>query len=1596
MSRRLRHILLFILLTPLILFFLGAVALYIPWVQDVAIRHVTEKIRESFEMEVHIGRLRLGFPAELSVHNLHIIPEEADTLLSVSRLELALSLRPLFSGEVTLPRASIEGLRFRQQDSLGLTQTQVVISRGGLEALHIDLQGKRVSFGLLQTQGGRIFYSSTDTISSPSTPLDWRIHAEEIRLSDTELQVRLPMDSLYLASEVDLLHLRSGDLDVKTNELSLTSGVLSASRLSYASDEQPPVTQYLDPSHLVLSDISLELQDLHSLGRELRFSVKKGKAQERSGFALTQLQGAYRMDSLGMSLSNLALRSDYSAIYGEFELPWSIFEREHKGSFYTILDGAVGAEDVRLLSGRNLLEIGEADRGDVQSKQTSLTGPIDFALHTRGSADSLWIEQGQLLWGGVLDLSVSGSLTNVDRPAHRGGSLSLEGGLQVGASTLLALVSPELARQYSLPEGLTFKGKLGFGGGLDHLQMKLAESNGMLELSGSYNELTEAYNFKANSRGFNLARYMRQTTLGELTAEAEFSGRGLDWRSKHTRSSAKIRLHNLAYAGRQLTDVTLDGSLKAGAMALAINSFNDGLNLAVQLDGLLTPSGVYSSIVLDTEDLDLERWGLRDLPFKLKGQLSGELRTDYKQTHSLATTVRDMKLSLAGREILPKEVQLQAQTTPTTSALRLSSGDLLMDTRIGAGADSLGRLFPRLSTFWQQIQKQVVDTAAISLRLEDVFTELPEVSLSFTMGTDNALRPYLAEERLSIGSLSARLDLSNEGELRGQVTAQNIRQDTLRISTVSLGVNTLRVPRRGVELSPENPYQVINDTDSLVLLDLSYAITRERYRSQEGYTVSGNVRSNLQEARGQLAWVDMAGNLRHKIALEASWSGPHYALRLSDPSLLVSYRSLDVNPDNTIRIDKRTLGIDGDLRLTGPSGELLSLQSTYDVHSKHQDVLLQVQRLNLEDYRMPSLPDLGGIVFADVRYGRTGNWTDQPTITGDLSVQKLRYEDKELGHFATALFYEPRTDRSHYISAEMSYQGNEAFSLDAIYYPERRGDALSGSLALKALPLEVANPFLHRYGLNLGGRTSGNLVLSGSLVSPRLEGNIRSVEAHVHLEQYATKLELDSIPLRLDREALHFDHYALRSSKDNRNPLYVDGRINLSGSQAMTADLRLRASDMTLLNQSRPRTEREDVYGRLIASTDMTLRGRLDALKVRGRIDIQGGSNFVYVLREGGLDVGERGQELLSFVDFADTLFVRESVQESKLGGLDVNLALHIDPSVRFGVDLTADGTDYMRVQGGGDMQFSYPPYGEMRLIGRYNMSGGGQLHYTIPIVGGKLFEISPTGYLRFGGNLYNPYINFKATQQVKATVGSASKKTSFLVGLEVKDQIEDIKLGFELSAPEDLTVQNTLSTMTAEERGKQAIGLMATGMFLAGRTGGKLKFDSALTSFLQAQINKAAGTLLRDTDINIGMETHDGSSGGVYTDYIYSFSRRFYNDRIRVVVGGKIQSGNVPSSKEQTLIDNVALEYQLDRAGEQYLRIYHKRITDNVLEGEHTETGLGYLIKRKLSRPSDLFRFHRPESNLPVSNESTPWDAVPMVLPADTTSNTIKNEEDR
>ena len=79
---------------------------------------------------------------------------------------------------------------------------------------------------------------------------------------------------------------------------------------------------------------------------------------------------------------------------------------------------------------------------------------------------------------------------------------------------------------------------------------------------------------------------------------------------------------------------------------------------------------------------------------------------------------------------------------------------------------------------------------------------------------------------------------------------------------------------------------------------------------------------------------------------------------------------------------------------------------------------------------------------------------------------------------------------------------------------------------------------------------------------------------------------------------------------------------------------------------------------------------------------------------------------------------------------------------------------------------------------------------------------------------------------------------------------------------------------------------------------------------------------------MNFGIETNNGEeTGQTSTDYNFQFAKRFWNNRIRVVIGGKVSTGN-NVQQDESFIDNISLEYRLDNSGTRYVKLFHIRTT--------------------------------------------------------------------
>ena len=287
-------------------------------------------------------------------------------------------------------------------------------------------------------------------------------------------------------------------------------------------------------------------------------------------------------------------------------------------------------------------------------------------------------------------------------------------------------------------------------------------------------------------------------------------------------------------------------------------------------------------------------------------------------------------------------------------------------------------------------------------------------------------------------------------------------------------------------------------------------------------------------------------------------------------------------------------------------------------------------------------------------------------------------------------------------------------------------------------------------------------------------------------------------------------------------------------------------------------------------------------------------------------------------------------------------------------------------------MRMQYNTSDGIILRGRYTINSG-EMKYELPVIPLKTFTIAEGSYIEFTGDPMNPRLSLTATETTKSTVGTSSgngRVVDFVCGVKVSKTLQNMGLEFTIDAPEDMTIHNQLQSMTVEERGKQAVAMLTTGMYLAEGNTSSFTMNSALSAFLNSQINQISGKALRTLDIGFGVDNSISNTGQLHTDYSFKFARRFWNNRLKISIGGKLSTGADVAMKDETFFDNVTAEYRVLPASNFYLNLFYQRDSYDWLEGNVSRFGGGFTWKKKLGSLRDLFRWGGTETITPDSTK--------------------------
>lgn len=1477
------------------------VLLYVPPVQNLIRREVTAYASKATGMQIQVERIDLRFPLNLLVRGVEVI-QQPDTLLSLESLNVRVQAWPLLKGKVEVDEVTLSRVAFNSANLIDGMEIKGVLGRFFLQSHGVDLSNETAVINATELSDTHVQMLMNDTTTTPkdttaSAPVNWKVDLHQLKLKNVSFSMQLPADSMRMAAHIGEATIDDAQADLKNQFYGLKQFLLSGTSASYDTGAAKPVEGF-DASHIAVRDVSIGLDSLLYKGRDMKAVIREFTMNERSGLSVTSLTGrAFSNDSI-ISVPGLKLQTPHSEIDLSAHTYWELVNIPTTGRLSANLNAYIGKEDVMLFTG------GLPD----SFKEAYPFRPLVIRAGTDGNLKEMQISRFTADLPGAFSLEGEGILENLADSITRSGTIGLK--MKTQNLNFLTGLSGEVPNgTLVIPDSMNLVAQVDIKGPEYKANLHLKEGQGAMNVNAALNTATEVYKADLKIDNLQLHHFLPKDSIYELSLSAAADGRGLDVMSYRSYAKLDLALDRLHYAQYHLSNVHLTGALKGALVTANLTSDNELLKMTTDAEYNLAHSYPDGKVTVDVTRLDLHELGLMPEPMKrpLAFNLSAEARQNRVFTHFISG---DMKLNLSARS-------------------------------------GVNPLISQSIRFVDVLMKQIDEK---ELNHAELRKALPTAVLSFSAGKENPLAYFLATKNMSYHDASMKFGMAPDWGINGKAAVYALKVDTLQLDTVFFTVKqdtTLMKLRAGVINGPKNPQfsfsttltGEIRDRDAELLVD---------YKNGKGET-------------GVLLGVNA------RPLFEGQGKGNGIAFTLIPEKPIVAFQQFHFNENHNWIYLHKNMRVYANVDMWDEEGMGFRVHSMQGDTVSLQNIDVEIRRIRLQEITsvLPYFPEVTGLFSLEAHYIQTEK---DLQLSAEASIDELTYERQRIGDIALGATWLPGEQGKQYLNAYLNHDQVEVLVADGKLLPTRTGkDSLEVNTTLEHFPLRVANAFIPDQMVTLSGDMDGNLNITGSTEQPLINGELVLDSVAVFSSQYGARFVFDNRPVQIKNNRLLFDKFAIYTT--SKNPFTIDGYVDFRDMSRPMANLNMLAQNYTLLDAKR--TRESLVYGKVFADFRATVKGPLDGLNMRGNVSLLGNTDVSYVLTDSPLTVQDRLGSLVTFTSFSDTTtVVRQEVPTVSLGGLDMVMMVHIDPSVRVKVDLDASNDNRIELEGGGDLSMKYTPQGDLTLTGRYTLSGG-LMKYALPVIVAKEFAIDNGSYVEWTGNPMDPMLNFKATDRTRASVSEGenggSRMVNFDVSVVVKNRLDNLSFAFDVSAPEDATVQNELTAMGAEERGKQALYIMVmktylgTGPIGGGGGGlGKLNMGSALTSVLSSQINSLMGNL-KNASLSVGVEDHDDSeTGSKRTDYSFRYSQRLFNNRFQIVIGGKVSQGENATNDAESFIDNISLEYRLDRTGTRYIRLFYDKNYESVLEGEITETGVGIVLRKKLDKLSELFIFKK------------------------------------
>ena len=1512
---------LIILSLPVILLSLAITALYIPPIQQYTIDKVCETISRESGFDINAGKFHLQFPLKLKIADFHVA-KEGELYAKGESIAISLELLPLTKGEVEVNYIQLEGITLNSGELIpGLKiDGNVGYFRG--VARNVDIKNETANLRQLYLRDSNVNVELCDTAQSDDSTVNWIVTLYKANIENCNANIKMPLDTMAISAGIGKLSLKRLTADLGKESYSIGSIELGNSEASYdqgvKSREEEPL------NHLALKNINTGIKDIYYSPQESRIEIKTLSMIQPDGFEIAKACATIIADTTKAQIKHLELQtSNNSCIRAAAEIPWKALTQENEEKLNAGLHLAINKRDLRFILDEN------------EFKQLEIFGDDMFAadIHADGNITRMTLDTIDVNIPTLASLKAKGFVENI----YDTENIALGGNIKRLTCDIGKFIGETIAVEHGKPVLVTADGDISYTRNIAKANINLKRKGGKITANATYDLNEDAYKADIGISNLRLDDILPDVPLKRADMKVTARGKGLDLFNDMTYYSINARLDSVIYDKYTLFGININAMQEKGLSTVDVTGDAKELLFSINARTELKRENIKNSTAIEILEANLQKIGVsEDIP-NAALKLNLEAATDLKESHAVKFNGKEIRIDTGNETFTPEDINFEFSTTPEQTHLVADNGDLHISGEMKCG---YSRLFSTLEDFGD-IFADVQHSDRPLYHFRNYEKEFPYIKFNLNCNQNNILYNFMAMNEMSMEKLFIGITFKSTKELylNGQLInfkAGDIQLDTVRMFT-----------------------HQYNDRSDFLTLVRSTAINP--LREKETYSASLRCKIYDDSLTTEFKYRDREEGIRMDLGATTTFQQQAVNISFKENAYLFG-KKFNFNKHNFLKIGK-DMSIDADVSLTNKNNAGLHLFTTPDVDAKY-NANLELYDLNLKEITdlIPYSPEISGTLNMDLFFRQDEK---SMVLSTDASLDSISYEGSYIGNETIELVYFPKEENKHYIDLRMNHDDKEILGINGDYINDKDKPGLDGNIALKDFPLAIANAFVKESGIEIEGFINSDLAAVGPLSSLTTNGHMQFDKVSLDAPAYGTGIRLADNRLNIDNNKIEFKNFNIYTTGEN--PFRIEGTVDISELSNPAFNLRMNAANYEVINS--PRKKGAMLYGKLLIDFAARINGSLNDMRINGNASMLRKSDITYVLLDGPISSDKELDGLVEFVNFQDTTEVKQVSEGIDIGNMHVNLGLKIEDGAKINADLDENRNSYLTLQGNGDLNMTYNEAG-LNVSGSYTMNEG-ELKYELPIIPLKTFNIENGSKVTWNGDILNPTLNIVALERITTSVtfdDNNIQPVAFDVGIKLSNTLSRIGLSFTISAPENAIVQDQLNSLDEETLNKYAITMLITGTYIGGANG--MTVSNALSSFLDAKINELAGNAMKSVSVNIGINNaQNAETGDAYKNYSFSFRKRFWNDRITIVIGGEVNSGNTATGNE-SFINNVSLEWKISNSGNRHLRLFYDKNFESLLEGEIIETGIGYIYKRKLNNLRELFIFDNKKNNTAPAGE--------------------------